>query len=222
MESTSTPSPWSRFVDDASPLPDGRVERRSSPAIGARVVRDDELPRLRGFRGDVRVVLGGGAAQVSGPATFCVRHDVELVALETTLGDLGDLPGNARRVAAAVEAARGEATLADDVDVHVAVPAGPGDPTHSWLAAADELAAAGLALMVSIDQPGWEQYIDAALDRELPFSLTGGTPGQAVAALTETARLWGDAADLRRARSWCRSWSTTDPDGALEHLQGLA
>jgi len=209
-------------VDDASPLPDGELLRRASPAVGARVVRDDELPRLRGFRGDVRVVLTGGAGHVSGPASFCAAHRVELVALETTIRDLDDPAGNARRVVAAVDAARAEGALADDVAVHVSIAAAP---SYAWLVAADALAAAELALTFPLDVPGLlpslEGWIDAALDRELPFSLTGGTAEEAVAALTTTARLWGDEADLDKARRWCRSWTTSDPDAALDHLQSL-
>ncbi len=44
---------------------------------------------------------------------------------------------------------------------------------------------------------------------------------QAVAALTTTARLWGDESDLVAARRWCRSFVTADVDAALDHLQQL-
>ena len=45
---------------------------------------------------------------------------------------------------AAVHAARGEGVLDDEVPVYVELPAG--EPTHQWLAAADEVAAAELRL----------------------------------------------------------------------------
>lgn len=218
-----TPETWSRFVDDASPLPDGdaRVERRASPAVGARVVRDTDLPRLRGYRGDVRVVVSGGAGQLAGPVRFCDQQGLELTSLDVTLRDLDDPAGNARRVVAAVDAARAEGLLLDDTAVHVGV---AGGPSYSWLGAADELAAAEHALLLplgALTEPEVEAWIDAALDRELPFALSGGTPEQAVAAVRTTARLWGDADDLDRARRWCLSWSTPDVDGALDHLQAL-
>ena len=219
-----TPDTWSRFVDDASPLPDGegRVERRASPAVGARVVLDTDLPRLNGYRGDVRVVVSGGAGQLAGPSRFCGRHRIELTSLDVTLRDLDDPAGNARRIVAAVDAARVEGLLLDDTAVHVGV---AGAPSHSWLGAADEIAAAELALLLPLDrldESAVEEWIDAALDRELTFALSGGTVGQAVAALITTARLWGDENDLDRARRWCLSWSTVDVDEALDHLQDLS
>ena len=66
-----------------------------------------------------------------------------------------------------------------------------------------------------------EPWIDAAMDRETPVSLVGGTPGQAVAALRTAARLWGDEDDLTAARRWVRSWATPDVDAALDHLEQL-
>lgn len=215
------PETWTHFVDDASALTDTPVQR-PSPAIGARVVHDDDLPRLLGYAGDVRVALTGGAAQVAGPASYCARNRIELTAIETTLRDLDDPAGNVRRVLAAVDAARGEGSLADDVEVHVGV---AGEPTYGWLAAADELAAAGegFALSLPLDLPGdgVPGWIDAALDRELTFSLHGGTLELAVEALRTTARLWGDADDLRAARRWCRSWAAPDLDEALERLDRI-
>lgn len=218
-----TPETWSRYVDDASPLPAGdeRVERRASPAVGARVVVDTDLPRLRGYRGDVRLVLSGGAGQVAGPARWCGTHGIELTSIDVALRDPADPAANARRVVAAVDAARAEGLLVDDTAVHVGV---AGGPSYSWLAAADEVAAAEHALLLPLDslsEPELEAWIDGALDRELPFVLDGGSVAQAVAALRTTARLWGDADDLDRARRWCLSWSTDDVDGALDHLQSL-
>ena len=208
-------------MDDASPLPadtGARVERRASPAIGARVVSDTDLPRLAGYRGDVRVVVSGGAGQVAGPVALCDRLGIELVALDVALRDLDDPAGNARRVVAAVDAVRAEGLLLDDTVVHVGM---AGAPSYSWLAAADELAAAELALALPLDVADLDGWVDAALDRELPFSLTGGTVEQAVAALATTARLWGDEGDLAKGRRWCRSWVAADVDTALDHLQAL-
>lgn len=213
-----TPDTWTRFVDDASPLPQGPVPRRPSPAVGARVVREEDLPRLKGYAGDVRVVLSGGAGQVGGPSAWCVRNDIELVALDTTLRDLDDPAGNARRVVAAVRAALGSGDLLEDTLVHVRV---AHDPTASWLAAADVLAEAEMVLGLSLDAGDPEAWIDAAMDREMQVSLVGGSVEQAVAALGTAARLWGDPGDLSRGRRWVRSWATVDVDAALLRLGEL-
>ncbi|MCY7396633.1 MAG: hypothetical protein LH468_10870 [Nocardioides sp.] len=213
-----TPETWSRFVDDASPLPEGPVPRRPSPAVGARVVREEDLPRLLGYAGDVRVVLTGGAGQVAGPSGWCVRHEIELVALDTTVRDLDDPAGNARRVVAAVHAARANGDLRDDTLVHVRV---AHDLTASWLAAADVLAEAAMVVVLSLDAGDPEPWLDAAMDRELEVSLVGGTVEQAVAALGTAARLWGEPGDLSRGRRWIRSWVSTDVDAALVHLGEL-
>ncbi len=217
----SSTDPWLRFLDDGSPLPDGPVTQRSTPVVGDRAVRDDELPRLVGYAGDLRVVLTGGAGQVAGPAAYCRRQGLELSALDVTLRDPDDPAGNVRRVVAAVDAALAAGDLLDDTVVHVRVPGAPGDPTPSWLAAADVLAEAEMVLTLPLDAGDPTSWIDAAMDRELPVSLVGGTCAQAVAAVATAARLWGDPGDLARGRRWVRSWLTTDVEAALDHLQSL-
>ena len=101
--------------------------------------------------------------------------------LEIALRDVDDPAGNARRVVAAVDAARGEGVLDEDTAVFVELPAG--DPTYSWLAAADEVAAAELRLKLrtgGLDPDAFPTperlaaWIDAALDRELAFKCTAG------------------------------------------------
>ncbi len=213
-----TPATWSRFVDDASPLPEGAVERRPSPVVGDRAVPDDELPRLRGFRGDLRVVLTGGAGQVAGPASYCRTHGLEVSALDITLRDLDDPAGNARRVVAAVHAAMDAGDLLEDTVVHVRI---GGEPTPSWLAAADVLAEAEMVIALPLDAVEPDAWIDAALDRETQVSLVGGDAPRAVAAVATAARLWGDDGDLDRGRRWVRSWLTTEVHDALDHLATL-
>ncbi|WP_323792768.1 hypothetical protein [Nocardioides sp.] len=213
-----TPATWSRFVDDASPLPEGKILRRPSPVVGDRAVRDDELPQLVGFRGDLRVVLTSGAGQVAGPASYCRSHGLEVSALDITLRDPDDPAGNARRVVAAVHAAIDAGDLLEDTVVHVRL---SGDPTPSWLAAADVLAEAEMVLALPLEAGDPERWIDAALDREATVSLYGGTAPQAVAALGTAARLWGDDGDLERGRRWVRSWLTTEVHDALDHLATL-
>lgn len=214
-----TPDTWSRFVDDASPVgddSDGAASRNASPARGDRTVRDDDLPRLGAFRGDVRVVITGGAGQIAGPAAFCRQRGLELSALDITLRDLDDPAGNARRVVAAVDAAQAEGDLLDDTVVHVRV---AGEPTPSWLAALDVLAEAEMVVAVPLDGGDPSPWIDAAMDRELQVSFVGGTVADAVAGLTSAARLRGDENDLAGARRWVRCWTTADPHAALEHLE---
>ena len=85
-----------------------------------------------------------------------------------------------RRVVAAVDQARGEGTLGDDVPVYVEI---PGPITAGWLAAADEVAAADHRLKLRLghvdhdlvpDASTVAAWIDAALDRETPFKATAG------------------------------------------------
>ena len=182
------------LVDDAAIFPPGNadlhtasaahVARRAEPwadLVGTFVVRDTDVPLLRGSPARLSVVVTGGAGQVAGPAGLCAKLGLELAGLEIALRDLDDLTGNARRVATAVDAARADGTLADDVPVYVELP--HGGSAASWLAAADEVAAAehrlkfrtgGLeadAFPAAHALAGW---IDAALDRETPFKCTAG------------------------------------------------
>ncbi|WP_166137246.1 hypothetical protein [Nocardioides ochotonae] len=162
------------------------------PATAAPAVLDDPLARsllvsdvdlpsvsVEAVGPPVTVVLTGGAGQVTGPAAYCTRVGLALSALVVTLRDLGDLAGNARRVVAAVDAARAEGALAEDATVQVVLPAE--DPTYAWLAAADEVAGAELGLRLSLGGAGrppvapatLAAWIDAALDRETPFAVAG-------------------------------------------------
>jgi hypothetical protein len=213
-----TPDMWKRFVDDASPLA-ADADRRASPARGDRLVRDEDLPGLGRYAGDVRLVVTGGAGQIAGAAAYCRKHGVEVSSLDLTVRDLGDPAGNVRRFLAAFDVALAAGDLIEDTVVHVRV---AGELTPSWLAALDEIAAAEWMVTLPLDgQLDPEPWIDAAMDRETPVSLVGGTPGQAVAALRTAARLWGDEDDLTAARRWVRSWATPDVDAALDHLEQL-
>lgn len=217
------PETWHRFVDDAAPLGAGpdASPRRASPSRGDRVVRDEDLPRLGDYRGDVRLVVTGGAGQVAGPLAHCRRVGVEVSALDLTVRDLDDPAGNVRRLVAAVDQAVASGDLLDDTVVHVRV---RGPLTPSWTAALDALAEVEWVVALPLDPDADvdpEPWIDAAMDRETPVSLVGGTVEQAVAALTTAARLRGDEDDLRGARRWVRSWTTDDADTALEALEAL-
>lgn len=182
------------LVDDAAIFPPGNAGLtdaavayvdRDEPLVGSFVLRDTDLPKLSVARGvllPVSVVVTGGAGQIAGPARYCAKEQgYELAGLEIALRDLDDLAGNARRVATAVDAARVDGALAEDVPVYVELP--HVGPTASWLAAADEVAAAELRLKFRTGglEPAafpaahaLARWIDAALDRETPFKCTAG------------------------------------------------
>lgn len=182
------------LIDDAAIFPPGNADldtataahlaRRDEPwsdLVGSFVVRDTDLPRLQDTSMPVSVVVSGGAGQIEGPAALCRRLGLQLAGVEIALADPGDLVGNARRVVAAVDAARASGALEEDVPVYVELP--HVGSSASWLAAADELAA--LELRLKFRTGGLEpeafpaahalaRWIDAALDRETPFKCTAG------------------------------------------------
>lgn len=192
---------WARLVDDAAVFPPGEapldeavaayLSRRDEPwsiLVGPLVVGDRSLPDLADLlspAGDpvpVSVVCSGGAGSLEPAARWAVDlEQVTLRALEVALRDLDDLPGSARRVAAAADA-----VAAADVEphVHVEVPPLPDDgrAAPGWLAALDEVAAADLRLKFRTGGPqhltpspaALAAQIEAALDRELAFKCTAG------------------------------------------------
>jgi hypothetical protein len=127
------------------------------------------------------VVLTGGAGQVAGVAALARRLHIAVEGLEVALRDPDDPAGAARRVGAAVDAARDEGLLDDHVPVYVEPP--PPYDGAGWQAAADEVAAREFRLKLRTG--GLEAHlfptaddlagaIDAALDRETPFKCTAG------------------------------------------------
>jgi hypothetical protein len=185
---------WQALVDDAAIFPPGDApvhdaaaahqDRRHQPyadLVGTFVVRDTDIPLLRGTPLALSIVVTGGAGQIAGAAGLGRKLHVAIEGLEIALRDPADPLGAARRVVAAVDAARDEGILDDHVPVYVEIPASCPEP--AWLAAADEVAAAehrlkfrtgGLeahAFPTSSTLAGW---VDAALDRETPFKCTAG------------------------------------------------
>ena len=61
-------------------------------------------------------------ARSAGALRLARKPDITVAGVEIALRDLDDLAGNARRVVAAVDEARGEGLLADDVQVYVELP----------------------------------------------------------------------------------------------------
>jgi hypothetical protein len=187
------PEAWRGLVDDAAVFPPGDaplpealsayVVRRHawwSDLVGSFVVTDTALPEVTESV-PVSVVVTGGAGAIGGALKLAAKHDLRVAGLEIALRDLDDLAGNARRVQAAVDAARDDGALDDDVPVHVELPQTGAD--HAWLAAADVVAEGEHRLKfrtggLEADKfPSAETlagWIDAALDRETPFKCTAG------------------------------------------------
>lgn len=210
---TAQTEPWWTGLLDLPP--DAYVDH---PAVDAVRVTDAELPALRGTDRRVAVVVSGGAGQVAGPAAYCARAGLQLTGLTVSLRDTDDLAGNARRVVAAVEAARAEGALAEDTPVYVELP--QQDPSYGWLAAADEVAAAELRLglrFAGTPDPTASAWIEAALDRETPFRATTAETGAVRALLSATLRAFDgtdpDPGELARGRRWLVSVAATTTEG---------
>ena len=177
---------WRDLIDDAAIFPPGDTPLHDATAafadraaqaaelVATFVLRDTDLPLVRGFAGPLSVVVTGGAGQVAGPGALCNRLGLRLAGLEIALRDPDDLVGNVRRIDTAVRAAD------IDLPVHIEI---PGPATPQWLAAADEVAATGHRLKLRLgnldhdlvpDSATVAAWIDAALDRETPFKGTAG------------------------------------------------
>ncbi|WP_110240943.1 hypothetical protein [Nocardioides gilvus] len=201
-DDTSTgPSPqlaatWRGLLTDSSPLPPGEAPllaattaydgRRSTYGglLGPLALTETDLPHVRGLAHPIHLVLGGGAGAIAGPMGLATRLGLQVDAVRITLRDPADLAGNVRRVVAALDSARDEGVLDDEVRVHLEVPLESRRPTGGWLRAVDEIGAAELALHLRVDDPYGgpppsavqvTELIDAALDRETPYSVSGAT-----------------------------------------------
>ncbi len=187
---------WEGLLADAAALPENGSEGsslhdasaahvgRSGTAValqGTLLVRDTDLPLLRGTTARLSVVGTQGAAQLAGPLGLAQRLGLTVAAIEVVLRDLDDLPGNARRVLAAAEAAKEEGRAPEDVALYLELPGVATTP--GWLGAADEVAAAGGRLRLPVGAPAGHSgpdgltvagWIDAALDRETPYKCSGG------------------------------------------------
>ena len=182
------PEEWRGLVDDAAIFPPGDVPLHEATAahtarreqwwadlVGSFVLRDTDVPLVRGFDAPLSVVVTGGAGQIAGPLGAAARLGLHVAAVEIAVRDVDDPAGNVRRIDAALRAAG-----ADDVPLFVEL---PGPVTAGWLAAADEVAACGHRLKLRLGHvdhdlvPGSATvagWLDAALDRETPFKATAG------------------------------------------------
>lgn len=192
--SNELPVAWSGFFDDAAIFPPGNADlpeaveafktRRDewyAELVASLVVTDERVPAVADAAIPLSIVVTGGAGAVPGALRLAARAGNPVAGLEIALRDVDDLAGNARRVVAAVDAARNDGALDDETPIFVELPAG--DVTYGWEAAADEIAAAELRLKFRTGGveahlfPTSDQvaaWIDAALDRELAFKCTAG------------------------------------------------
>ena len=184
---TPWPEEWRGLVDDAAIFPPGDVPIHDAtaawtargaesyaPLVGSFVLRDTDVPLVRGFAAPLSIVVTGGAGQLAGPLGAASRLGLQVAGIEIAVRDADDPVGNVRRIDAAARAA--------DVDVPVFIEI-PGPPTAAWLAAVDEVAACGHRLKLRVghvdhdlipDPATVVSWIDAALDRETPFKATAG------------------------------------------------
>lgn len=238
MESTEHRTWWSGLLDVAG-APDG--DGAYADLVGSRVVLDTDLPGTDPDGPPVTLVVSGGAGQVAGPSALAARRGVPLRTVRVTLRDPADLRGNARRVVAAVDAARLEGSLAEDVVVAVGMP--DAEPGPDWCAAVDELAALELAVSLPVDGADPVRvaaWLEAVLDRETPVTVVGGHPLAVLGAVRRAfdgggavevaGALTGppaqavagmDEASLLGARRWLRGVET-GPAGPAVYAEALA
>ena len=123
----------------------------------------------------VSIVVTGGAGAIGGALGYAAKRGKRVAGLEIALRDPDDLAGNARRVQAAVDAARAEGVLDDESPVYVELPQVEAD--HGWLAAADVVAEAELPAQVPHRRA-----------RGRPVPRTGARAGAAGSTRRSTAR----------------------------------
>jgi hypothetical protein len=189
----NVPEVWSGLLDDAAIFPPGdapleeavaahtaRREEWYADLVGSFVVSDVKVPDV-GEPVPLSIVVTGGAGAIAGAAKLAGKAANPVAGIEIALRDLDDLAGNARRVAAAVDAARSDGLLEDETPVFVELP--HVGSTGAWLGAADVVGEHELRLKFRTGglEPdsfpaghALARWIDAALDRETPFKCTAG------------------------------------------------
>jgi len=182
------------LIDDAAIFPPGnspldaavgahREHRESSyaAALGAFVVTDLRLPEVAREGLPLTVVVTGGAGSIEGVAKLVNRAGADLRGIEIALRDVDDPVGNARRIALAVQTARDEELLAEDLPIYVELP--HVSNTSRWFESADVVAenefrlkfrTGGLDAELFPHPHALSRWITAALDRETAFKCTAG------------------------------------------------
>ena len=198
----TVPPQWTALADDAAVFPPGNadladavsgyVRRRAEEPwagfVGPLVLGDRALPGLPALVPDdvdpvpVTVVVSGGAGGLAPLPRLTSSPRVRLAGIEIALRDLDDLPGSARRVAAAAREASYE--LDEEVPVFVELPQlDASGPAPGWLAALDEVAleghhakhrTGGTEAHLFPSEAGLAVAIEASLDREVAFKCTAG------------------------------------------------
>lgn len=232
--SRAWPEEWRGLVDDAAIFPPGDVPLHDATAahtarrserwadlVGTFVLRDTDLPLVRGFDAPLSVVVTGGAGQLAGPLGAAARLGLRVAAVEIAVRDVDDPVGNVRRIDAALRAA--------DVDVPLYVEL-PGPATATWLAAADEVAACDHRLKLRLghvdhdllpDPTTVAGWIDAALDREIRFKATAGLH-RAVRHDPEGGGAHGFVNVLVATRTLWDGGTVADATATLEQRDGAA
>ncbi len=181
MDPTTAPAPWWTALLDVTGTPPTTGSGPAAALVGSYVVDDRALPDHDPAAGPVTLAVTGGAGQLAGPAALAGRRGVALRAVRVVLRDLDDLRGNARRVVAAVDAARADGSLDEATTVVVGLP--DLEPGADWQGAVDEVATRELAValpLVGTDGPPdplrVAAWLEAAFDRETPVTALGGDP----------------------------------------------
>lgn len=194
--STDAQGLFTGLIDDAAMFPPGNAplpqalsahheHLRASYAdlVGPLLCSDRDLRALGETVAEpvrIGLVVSGGAGAIGPAVQHATRSEhLELAAIEIALRDEDDLSRNAERIVRALDL-----DLPDGAYAAVEVPRVPhGEASPSWLAALDEVAAAGHRLKLRTGGEHPEAYpserevaafLDAALDRECPFKLTAG------------------------------------------------
>ena len=182
------PPAWAGLVDDAAifppgdaPLPDAVAahrERREewwADLVGSFVVSDVKVPEVDApLR--LAIVVTGGAGAIEGALRLAARGGHEVAGVEIALRDLDDLPGNARRVAAAADAC-GSSPNGSTSSCPTSPTAGAGcAPPTRWPSPGSGSSSAPVAWRPRAFPAAHAlaRWIDAALDRETPFKCTAG------------------------------------------------
>jgi hypothetical protein len=157
-----------------------RTDEWYAGLVGSFVVTDVKFSDVD-TRIPLSIVITGGAGAIGPALHLAGRKGADVAGVEVALRDRDDLTGNARRVVAAVDAARADRVLEDETPVYVELP--QQEPGADWLGAADAAAEAELRLKFRTGgleshlfptAPVLAAWIDAALDRETPFKCTAG------------------------------------------------